>query len=137
MTKTGSTTAEIVRTDTHINVDLSTVWAAVREVYAADKYLFPGIITAIERDGDMRTVILANGLAVKERILSVDDTEHRIAYSAFGGNVTHHLSTMQVLPEASGCTVIWISEILPVELKGIIEDNMAQGSALMKQTLEA
>lgn len=129
-------TAETVRTEIHINATVDAVWAAVRAVYEVDKRLVPGLVTAVQRDGDVRVVTFANGFVVKERIVTIDDAGHRLAYSAFGGKATHHMASMQVLPEKSGSKVVWITDFLPAELKGFIAANMEQGMAVMKRTLE-
>lgn len=132
----GPATAETVRTEIHINATVNAVWAAVRDVYEVDKRLVPGLVTAVQRDGDVRVVTFANGFVVKERIVTIDDAEHRLAYSAFGGKATYHMASMQVLPQKSGSKVVWITDFLPAELKDFIAANMEQGMAVMKRTLE-
>lgn len=136
MALAGPAAAETVRTEIHINANVDAVWAAVRDVYRVDRRLVPGLVTAVQRDGDVRVVTFANGFVVKERIVTIDDAERRLAYSAFGGKATYHMASMQVLPEKSGSNVVWITDFLPAELRGFIADNMKQDMAVMKRTLE-
>lgn len=136
MALAGPAAAETVRTEIHINASPNTVWAAVRDVYQVDKRLVPGLVTAVQRDGDVRIVTFANGFVVKERIVTIDDAARRLAYSAFGGKAPYHMASMEVLPENSGSKVVWTTDFLPTELSGFITANMEQGMAVMKKTLE-
>ena len=133
----GSPAAGTVRTETHVDAGPADVWSAVRDVYNVHERLVPGLVVAVVRHEDARTVTFANGFVVNERIITIDDAEQRIAYSAFGGRATHHLASMQVVADGSGSRVIWITDFLPAELKPLIAGNMEQGSLIMKRTLEA
>lgn len=129
---------ETVTTDTRIDVDANSVWEAVRDVYAVDTRLVPGMVTRVERDGDVRKVTFANGYVVTERITGVDDQARRVSYAAFGGKATYHLATMHVVSDGpKGSRVIWRTEFLPADLRPFIEQNMRQGAMVMKRHLEA
>src|SRR5437773_10241439 len=71
------------------------VWDAVRDVGAVHRRLVPGVLTDARLDGDARAVSFANGLVVRELIVSVDDERRRFAYAAVGGLASHHNSSMQ------------------------------------------
>jgi carbon monoxide dehydrogenase subunit G len=128
--------AETIRTEVHISTNADAVWTAIRDVYHVDKRLVPGLVTSVQRQDDVRVVTFANGFIVKERIVTIDDAERRLAYSAFGGKATYHMASMQVFPDKSGSKVVWITDFLPVELTGFIKANMGQGMAIMKRALE-
>lgn len=129
---------ETVTTDTAVAVEPSVAWDAVRDVYAVDTRLVPGMVTKVEHEGDVRKVTFANGYVVTERIIKIDDAAHRVTYAAFGGKATYHLATMQVLADGSkGSRIIRRTEFLPAELRPFIEQNMRQGSTVMRQHLEA
>jgi hypothetical protein len=129
---------QVVTADTQIMASADVVWDAVRDVYNVDTRLVPGMVTKVERDGDVRRVTFASGYVVTERIISIDDEARRVTYSAFGGRATHHLATMQVIADGSARSrVVWRTEFMPAELRPFIEQNMGQGSAIMKQHLEA
>ncbi len=127
----------VVTTETVVDATPEKVWDAVRDVYAVDVRLVPGMVTKVERTGNVRTITFANGFVVKERIVSVDDRTRRITYSAFGGKATYHVATMQVFPEGrSRSRVIWQTRFLPAELEQFIAQNMQAGAQVMKDHLE-
>ncbi|WP_293881838.1 SRPBCC family protein, partial [Sphingomonas sp.] len=127
----------IVTTKIVIAASPAKVWDAVRDVYAVDTRLVPGMVTKVGRIGDVRTVTFANGFVVHERIVSVDDRARRITYSAFGGNATYHLATMKVVAERhQRSKVIWQTRFLPAELEPFIKHNMQAGAQVMKAHLE-
>lgn len=129
---------ETVTTDTTISVDVATAWDAVRDVYAVDTRLVPGMVSKVTRDGDVRTVTFANGFTVKERVTGIDDSARRVTYAAFGGKATYHLASMQVVAVGpTSSRVIWRTDFLPAELRPFIEQNMRQGSEVMKRHLES
>ena len=53
------------------------VWDAVRDVGAIHKRLVPGFAIDCKLEGDWRTVTFANGMVVRELIISVDDNTCR------------------------------------------------------------
>lgn len=133
-----TTGAQVVTTDTQIMASADVVWDAVRDVYHVDTRLVPGLVTSVERQDDVRKVTFANGYVVTERMIGIDDEARRVTYSAFGGRTTHHLATMQVIADGSARSrVVWRTEFMPAELRPFIEQNMKQGSSIMKQHLEA
>lgn len=128
---------KVVTTETIIAAPPAKVWDAVRDVYAVDTRLVPGMVTKVERAGDVRTVTFTNGFVVKERIIAVDDRSRRITYSAVGGKATYHVATMQVTANGrDGSKVIWQTRFLPAELEPFISQNMQAGSTVMKAHLE-
>ena len=112
-------------------------WAAVRDVGRAHVLLFPGILTDVRLDGDARVVTFANGMVLRELIVDLDDAERRFVYASVGGRTTHHNSSIQVLPHEGGSRLIWITDLLPHELRPAIAALVEQGSAVMKATLDA
>lgn len=113
------------------------VWAAVRDVGAVHERLVPGLVVATALDGDVRTVTFANGMVVRERIVTVDDAARRLVYAATGGRATHHNASLQVLAEGPGRSrLVWITDLLPAEAAGPIAALVEQGAAIMKATLE-
>lgn len=130
--------AEVVTTDTQIMAQVDGVWDAVRDVYHVDTRLVPGMVSKVEREGDVRKVTFATGYVVTERIIGIDDEARRVTYAAFGGKATYHRATMQVIGDGvTGSRVIWRTEFLPAGLRPFIEQNMRAGSEVMKRHLEA
>ena len=127
----------IVTTEAVIAVSPAKVWDAVRDVYAVDTRLVPGMVTRVERAGNVRVVTFANGFVVKERILDIDQRARRITYSAFSGRATYHIATMQVVAEGRNRSkVIWQTRFMPAELEPFITQNMQAGTEVMKAHLE-
>ncbi|MBV9066022.1 MAG: SRPBCC family protein [Methylobacteriaceae bacterium] len=112
------------------------VWAAFRDVGAVDTRLARGFVTDVKLEGDTRVVRFANGVVARERIIDMDDARRRLAYSVVEGRPTHHHATFEVFAEGPGSRVVWITDLLPNELKPAIDDMMEHGMSAMKSTLE-
>ena len=88
------------------------------------------------RDVGARVVSFANGLLVRELIVSVDDERRRFAYAAVGGLASHHNASMQVFEAgAQRSRLVWITDVLPDALVGPIGALIEQGAAAMQRAL--
>jgi carbon monoxide dehydrogenase subunit G len=125
-----------VHKEIHIDVPVDAAWAAIRDVGAVDRRLAPGLVVKSEIDGDARVVTFANGLVVRELIVTIDDTARRLAYASVGGRARHHNASMQVLPEGGGTRFIWTTDVLPDELAESIRGLVEQGTTIFKKALE-
>jgi len=113
------------------------VWDALRDIGALHTRLVPGFVTDTRLEPGARIVTFGNGMVVRELIVTVDDAERRIVWSAVGGSLTHHNGSAQVFSDANGLTkVVWIADLLPNEAAAAISAMMEQGMAAMKQTLD-
>jgi uncharacterized protein YndB with AHSA1/START domain len=121
----------------HVDAPPDHVWAAFRDVGAIHRRLARGFVTDTKLEGDTRLVTFANGLVARERIIDIDEAKRRLAYSVVEGRPTHHHATFQVFPDGTGCRLVWVADLLPNELKPIIEQMMDHGMAAIKSTLEA
>jgi uncharacterized protein YndB with AHSA1/START domain len=114
------------------------VWAAFRDVGAVHTRLARKFVTDCRLDGDSRIVTFADGTVVRERIVTIDEARRRLAYAVTEWRATHHNASFQVFDEGDGRTrIVWITDVLPNDLGGLIDGMMEQGAAAMKQTLEA
>jgi hypothetical protein len=114
------------------------VWSALRDVGALHTRLVPGFVIDTKLEPNARIVTFGNGMVVRELIVTLDDKERRIVWSAVGGSLTHHNGSAQVVADPSGeTTVIWIADFLPNEAAATMEGMMDQGMAAMKKTLDA
>ena len=114
------------------------VWDALRDVGALHTRLVVGFVTNCVLEEGARVVTFANGMTVRELILDVNDQERRVAWSAVGGQLTHHNASAQVFPAPGNKTeVVWIADLLPNEVAPAIAEMIVQGLAAMKRTLEA
>src|SRR5262249_19557325 len=88
------------------------VWDALRDVGALHTRLVPGFVTDTQLKPGARIVTFANGIKVRETIVSIDDAERRVVWSAAGGTLVHHNGAAQVVADPSGKTkVVWIADI--------------------------
>lgn len=113
------------------------MWDAVRDIGAIHERLARGFVVDTRLEGDSRLVTFDGGLVARERIVDVDDNSRRLAYSVIEGPPTHHNASIQVLPEPGGLSrIVWIADVLPNDIAGVIGSMMEKGCAAMKQTLE-
>ncbi|HYY30313.1 MAG TPA: SRPBCC family protein [Chthoniobacterales bacterium] len=79
-----------IRKEILIESSPETVWEAVRDFGAVHRRLFPGLLTDARLDGEARVVIFANGMAVRELLVDIDDATRRLVWAAVGASATHH-----------------------------------------------
>jgi len=101
-------------------------WAALRDVGHAHR-MFPGVLVDCRMDGEFRVVTFANGLVVRERIVTIDDESRRFAYAIVRDDLAHHSASMQVIPDAACCRFVWWTDILPDSSAERLEAAMALG----------
>jgi carbon monoxide dehydrogenase subunit G len=127
--------ATIRRTFT-VDADSPSVWDVYRDIGALHTRLVPGFVTDTVLEDGARMVTFANGMTVRERIVSVDEERRRLAYSATGGRTAHHNASVQVFDEGGGkCRVEWITDLLPNDMAAAIEGMMDQAVGIMQRTL--
>jgi carbon monoxide dehydrogenase subunit G len=125
-----------IRKEITLDRSAADVWEAIRDVGAAHTRLFPGVLSEAHLEGDVRVVTFANGLVVREPIVSVDDEQMRFAWAAVGGRATHYNASLQVFADGSGSRVVWIADFLPNEIAETIDGLMNAGSAAMTAALD-
>lgn len=114
------------------------VWDAIRDVGAVHERLVPGLVTQVTVEADVRTVTFANGMTLREQIVTIDDSIRRLAYASIGGTSTHHNASMQVFAEpAGGSRIVWTTDILPHERAEFVRQMVDRAGPLMAATLEA
>jgi carbon monoxide dehydrogenase subunit G len=115
------------------------VWDAIRDLGALHTRLVPGFVvdTRLEPDARARVVTFANGMVIKEPIVTVDDERRRLVWGAEGGSSTHYNASVQVFAEGTGSRVVWIADFLPHEAAGTIGPMIEAGMAAMKKALDS
>jgi carbon monoxide dehydrogenase subunit G len=127
-----------IRKEIAVEAPADRVWDAIRDVGAVHTRLARGMVADTRLDGDSRLVTFANGETVRERIVDIDDRSRRLAYAVVGWRTTHHHASFEVVTDGvSRSRVIWVADLLPDELAGLVDGLMEQGSAAIKATLEA
>jgi carbon monoxide dehydrogenase subunit G len=113
------------------------VWDAIRDIGALHTRLVPGFVIDTRLEPGARIVTFANGMVVKEPIVTIDDEDRRLVWSAEGGALTHYNASAQVFSEGSGSRVVWLADFLPPGAAEIVGPMMEQGMAAMKKALDA
>ena len=84
-----------------------------------------------------RVVSFANVMEAHELVVDVDEAARRFVWSVGGGRLTQHNASMQIVAEGlSHPRVVWIADLLPNDLAGVIAGMIEQGLAAMQKTLE-
>lgn len=125
-----------IRKEIHIDAPVERVWDALRDVGALHSRLIPGFVTATRLDGHCREVTFANGMRVREDIVSVDERHRRVIWAIVGQAFHHYQGTATVEPEDPGCRFVWTADLLPDELAPDVEAMIRSGIAIIKKTLE-
>ena len=126
-----------IHKEVRVAAPVEEVWAALRDV-ANPHRLFRGVLADARLEGDTRVVTFADGLAVRERIVAVDDERRRVAYAVLREGLVHHSASMQVFAEGQRRSrFVWVSDFLPDGLGASFGPLIDQGAAALKRTLEA
>ena len=113
------------------------VWDAVRDIGALHTRLVPGFVIATRLEPGARVVTFANGMTVREPIVTIDEQDRRLVWSAVGGSLTHYNASAQVVAEPDGSSrVVWIADLLPDEAARSVEGMMDAGMAAMQAALD-
>src|SRR5262245_42502059 len=114
------------------------VWDALRDIGALHTRLAPGFVTDVKLEEGARLVTFGNGMVARELIVDCDDKSHRLAWSAVGGQMTHHNASAQVFADGNGRSrFVWIADLLPHEMAPAVAGMMDQGLTVIKRTLES
>jgi hypothetical protein len=107
-------------------------WEVLRDVARAD-HAFPGVLTRSTLEGDVRTVVFANGFVARERIHGVCDEQRRVDYSVISEPFTEHQAYMQVVPDGDRCRFDWVSEFQPDAVAASVEQLVDLGVAAIRR----
>jgi hypothetical protein len=125
-----------VTSEATLLVSAECAWALLRRVGAADE-AFPGILTGCRLDDDVRTVTFANGMVVRERIVSIDEARRRVAYAVIEGRFSHHNASMQIIPDGPDRSrFVWISDFLPDDHQDMVRPLVEQGTSAFLRALQ-
>ena len=114
------------------------VWAAIQDIGALHTRLVPGFVVDTKLEPGARIVTFANGITVRERIVTIDDQAKGLVWSVVSERFTHHNGSLQVFVNADGETnVVWIADLLPDEAAGMSRQIMDHGMSAMKTALDA
>ena len=113
------------------------VWDAIRDIGALHTRLVPGFVIDTRLETGARIVTFANGSALREPIVTIDDAGKRLVWTAVGGLTSHYNASAQVFSgEDGGARVVWIADFLPDAVSDAIETAMTIGAEAMKKALD-
>ena len=115
------------------------VWSALRDFGGLHLGLGRGFVTAcvLEESGAVRRITFANGMEVRERLVTLDEARRRLVYTVEGGRASHHNASAEVLADGAGSRFVWITDLLPDALGPAIEQMMEAGATAMAANLTA
>jgi carbon monoxide dehydrogenase subunit G len=120
-----------------IDVPPEEAWAAIRD-FGEVQRLVPGFLVGCRLDGDARIVTFSDGRVAREVLVDLDDVSRRLVYAEPGGRFITRSASLQVFGDGDGRSrVVWINDLLPNDLAGLIRENMHKAANVMKQTLES
>ena len=126
-----------IRQEIQVKASPAQAWDAMRDVGALHERLVPGFVVDTKLEPGVRIVTFGNGVVAREAIVDLDDRAMRIAWSASGGRLSHHNASAQVFAEVGGGSrIVWICDLLPNEMREVIDSMITQGMAAMKRTLD-
>ncbi len=113
------------------------VWAAVRDVGAVHERLAPGFVVDTRLDGGDRLVTFANGVAVREAIVTVDDDRHRLTYAVVESplGLRHHRASFEVMSSEAGSRLVWTTDVLPDEAVSVVAEFVNEGVRAIRAAL--
>ena len=112
------------------------VWARLKD-FGAVHELAKGFVTATKLEhGPARVVTFANGMEVREWLVSADDAERRLVYAITDSpRYTHYSASAQVFEDGAGSRFVWTVDFLPNEMAGLQEAAMNAGAEAMVRLL--
>jgi uncharacterized protein YndB with AHSA1/START domain len=126
-----------VHVETRIRAPAQQVWQALAAAGDAHR-AFAGVLKDSRMESeDLRIATFANGMVVKERIVSVEPQRMRIAYSVIESQFAHHSASMQVVARGNDeCDFIWVADVLPHAAVAAITPLMEQGAKALQGVME-
>jgi hypothetical protein len=112
------------------------VWGALRKFDAVHE-LAKGFVTAtkMERSG-ARLVTFANGMEVREWLVSSNDAERRLVYAILDHpKYQHYSACAQVFEDGQGSRFVWTVDFLPDDMAVMQDASMTAGAAAMAKAL--
>jgi Polyketide cyclase / dehydrase and lipid transport len=113
-------------------------WAVIRDVGALHTRLAPGFIADTKLEPGARVVTFANGMVVREPIVTIDDETRRLVWTAESGRTTHYNAALEVMGRpGGGSVVVWTADFLPDAVKPQLSTLIDAGMKAMKRSLDA
>ena len=115
------------------------IWDAVSDAGQLHTRVAPGMVTntTLQDEGEVRIVTFANGMVLREDMISNDADAMRLAWSAQSGLWTHHNASLQIFAADDGeSEVVWTADVLPHAAGALMEQFLTAGLGAMKAHME-
>jgi len=112
------------------------VWTKLRRFDAVHE-LAAGFVTVTKMEpSGARVVTFANGMEVREWLVTSDDASRRLVYAINDSpNYTHYSASAQVFEDGQGSRFVWSVDFLPDSMAGMQNAAMEAGAAAMAKAL--
>jgi hypothetical protein len=112
------------------------VWEKLRKFDVVHE-LAPGFVTATKMEpSGARVVTFANGMEIREWLVSSDDGARRLVYAILDHpKYQHYSASAQVFGDGQGSRFEWTVDFLPDEMAGMQDASMTAGAAAMAKAL--
>ncbi len=126
-----------IRKIIELDAPIAKVWAALADYHNVHTRVAPGFVTDSKAEGEIRVVTFANGSVAREKLVTMDEAQHRVVYAIVEGRPTHHSASVDLVAEGPGKTCfIWTTDVLPDALAPYIDGQMSEAVKLMKPAME-
>ena len=125
-----------VRREFRIPRSADEVWRVLRRFDRVHE-LAKGFVTATRIEaGGARVVTFANGMEVREWLVSSNDAERRLVYAITDSpRYTHYSASAEVFEEGKSARFVWTVDFLPDEMAPMQAAAMDAGAEAMRQSL--
>ena len=112
------------------------VWGVLKKFDQVHE-LAKGFVTATKMEpSGARVVTFANGMEVREHLVSSDDAERRLVYAITDNpRYTHYSASAQVFADGAGSRFVWTVDFLPDEMASMQSAAMDAGATAMQEAL--
>ena len=126
-----------VRRECAVSASPEAAWEAIRDVGAVHRRLARGFVADVRLEPGARVVTFANGITVREPIVTIDDGARRLVWTAEGGRATHYNASLQACARpGGGATIVWIADFLPDAIAPQLAGMIDAGMAAIQRTLD-
>ncbi len=125
-----------IRREFHSPRSPDDVWAVLKKFDSVHD-LAKGFVraTRMEPDG-ARVVTFANGMEVREHLVSSDDVGRRLVYAITDSpRYAHYSASAQVFEDGEGSRFVWSVDFLPDDMAAIQGAAMDAGAEAMRKAL--
>src|SRR6185436_20514490 len=99
-----------IHKEVEIHASPDRVWEALSDVGALHTRLAAGFVVDTKMDANARVVTFANGMVVREEIVTVDDASRRVVWAIVGQQFVHYNGAAQVFDHPDGSRFVWTTD---------------------------